>query len=213
MRLLFVSFKPSCATCRESFPLEMVRESIIFVLFSFLTFPHPFLASTFQSIRFLTIYTRSEFHIVSQFPSRLRVFVFTKPLKCCEPLGIHLFPGCFLTGCCTSALTCVAIGKLNSLVSTSASSIFEARQNLASALLFMLVSGFDAGARSSLREFSVARAAFMNEVQDKVKRSGAHGSIEISSQRTRVARVIPDLSATVLDSAFGELGRRRLTRD
>lgn len=57
----------------------------------------------------------------------------------------------------------------------------------------------------------VVYAAFMGEVQDKVKRSGVHSFIEISSRS--MAHESREWSPIFLDSAFDELGRRRLTRD
>lgn len=116
-------------------------------------------------------------------------------------------PGRFLTGCCTSTAVHVEIGKLNSLVSISTSSVFSAKQNFDVSLLFMDLmqdQESDAGARSV--NFP-AHTAFMDEVQGKVKQLGARGFIEISSRNmagTRVASVISDLSATRPSANSGE---------
>lgn len=199
-RLLFVFFKLSRVT-RKFSTWSGLKKSIIFVLFS-PTFRHPFLVSIFQ--RLLTQFTLGQSFTL--FRNFLFVFTYSKEtspmLRTFKQTPV---PWAFLDRMLyVSAVTHVAIGKLNSLVPTSnVKRVFDAKQNLRWAL-YSCSSESDASARF------VAHGVFMDEVRDKVKRSGF---IEISSRGMTHESHESDLSATVPDSAFGELGRRRFTRD
>lgn len=106
-----------------------------------------------------------------------------KALQCCEPLSKHLFPGRFLTGCRTSGLTHVTIGKLNSLVPTS--SVSSMLNKIWRGPLFMLVRIWRE--RTLVSPSFVAHAVFMDEVQDKVKQSGLYWNF-ISEHDARESR-------------------------